>query len=72
MYIGNDFSQMVDQPFSDVTYTVRTSVLSPPQAMQAIILIGRMTGIQDDLMTICEIEVYRQQGKHTELVMFDI
>ncbi|KAH3837485.1 hypothetical protein DPMN_110876 [Dreissena polymorpha] len=61
VYIGNDVSQMVEQPFSAVTTTVRTCVLSPPQAMQAITLIGRMTGIKDDLMTICEIEVYRQQ-----------
>ncbi|KAH3690596.1 hypothetical protein DPMN_191925 [Dreissena polymorpha] len=59
MYTGNDFSQMVEQPFSDVTNTVRSCVLSPPQAMQAIIVIGQREG---DYMTICEIEVYRQQN----------
>ncbi|XP_052281031.1 multiple epidermal growth factor-like domains protein 10 [Dreissena polymorpha] len=58
MYIGNDVSQMVERKFSEVNKTVRTCVLSPPQAMQAIIVIGQRGGVY---MTICEIEVYRQQ-----------
>ena len=57
---GYNATQMVEQQFTQVNDQVRTSVISPPQAMQVIRVIGQRN---TDYMTICEIEVYRQKGK---------
>ncbi|XP_052249615.1 receptor-type tyrosine-protein phosphatase T-like [Dreissena polymorpha] len=59
LFGGNADSHMVQQRATSVTYTRRTYEISPPQAMQAIVVVGQQ-GL-DNYMTICEIDVYRQE-----------
>ncbi|KAH3698680.1 hypothetical protein DPMN_086226 [Dreissena polymorpha] len=58
MFGGNADNHMVEQRVTSVTNTIRTYEISPPHAMQAIRVVGQQG---PDYMTICEIEVYRQE-----------
>ncbi|XP_052251834.1 receptor-type tyrosine-protein phosphatase kappa-like [Dreissena polymorpha] len=57
MFGGNADSHMVEIQATDMSNTIRTYDISPPQTMHQI----RVVGQGPDYMTICEIEVYRQE-----------
>ena len=63
MYGGHDEYHMVEIHATRVYDSRRTYVISPPQPIQAIRLIGQHGGT--DYMVICEIELYRQEGKES-------
>ena len=59
MFGGNADNHMVEIQATAISNTIRTYEMSSPQAMQQIRVVGKGT----DFMTICEIEVFRQEGK---------
>ena len=61
MFGGHADNHMVEIQATDMSNTIRTYDISPPQAMQQI----RVVGQGPDYLVICEIEVYRQEGKAT-------
>ncbi|XP_052252355.1 multiple epidermal growth factor-like domains protein 10 isoform X4 [Dreissena polymorpha] len=56
---GYDEHHMVELQAANVSDTIRTYAISPPQAMQVIRVMSQLVEI--DYMVICEIEVYRQE-----------